>query len=81
MECLFHTESKNVAAYCKYHKCGMTVKQMKCKNCLGKQCYYLVKNEQHDYWRQRSVIKQKRIERKNEINMYIESILNNKTVV
>lgn len=71
MECLFHTHSNNVAAYCKYHKCGMTVKQMKAKNCLQKQCHYLVKNEQHDYWRQRDQIKQKRIERKQAIDEYL----------
>ena len=71
MECLFHTESKNVAAYCKYHKCGMTVKQMKCKNCLGKQCHYLVKNENHDYWRQRAKTKQLRKDRKIAINEYV----------
>ena len=71
MECLFNTASNNVVAYCKYHRCGMTVGQMKCKNCLGKQCHYLIKNEQHDYWRQRAQIKQKRIERKHAINEYL----------
>lgn len=74
MECLFNTNSNNVAAYCKYHHCGMTVKQMKCKNCLGKQCHYLVKNETHDYWRQREVQKQRRRERKQAINEYINSL-------
>ena len=74
MECLFHTQSNNVVAYCRYHKCGMTVKQMKCKNCLGKQCHYLIKNEQHDYWRQRAQIKQKRIERKHAINEYLAKL-------
>lgn len=71
MECLFNTQSNNVVAYCKYHHCGMTVKQMKCKNCLGKQCHYLRKNENHDFWRQQEVKKQRRKERKQAINEYI----------
>jgi hypothetical protein len=74
MECLFNTNSDNIVAYCKYHKVGVTVKQMKCINCLGKQCYYLVKNESHDYWRQREVKKKKRKYRKNAINEYISSL-------
>jgi hypothetical protein len=71
MECLFNTISNNVVAYCKYHKCGMTVKQMKCKNCLGKQCHYLKKNEAHDYWRQREVQKQRRKNRRKAISEYV----------
>lgn len=67
-ECLFNTHSNNVAAYCRYHRCGMTVKQMRCKNCLGKQCRHLAKNDEHPYWRQREVMKQKRKDRKNYIN-------------
>ena len=68
--CLFNTQSNNVAAYCKHHHCGMTVKQIKCKNCLGKQCWYLVKNEQHEWWSQRDMTKQKRKERKERMNLY-----------
>ena len=71
MECLFNTQSNNVVAYCKYHHCGMTVKQMKCKNCLGKQCHYLRKNENHDFWRQQEVKKQRRKERKQAIKEYV----------
>jgi hypothetical protein len=69
--CLFNTCSNNVAAYCKHHHCGMTVKQMKCKNCLGKQCWYLQKNEEHPYWKQREVAKQKRKNRKKAIEEYV----------
>ena len=71
--CLFNTHSNNIAAYCKFHKCGMTVKQMRCKNCLSKQCWHLVKNESHQYWAQREIMKQKRKERKNKINEYVIS--------
>ena len=73
--CLFNTYSDNVAAYCRHHRCGMTVKQMKCKNCLGKQCYYLQKDEDHQYWRQREATKQKRKGRKQAINEYVEQFM------
>ena len=62
--CLFNTNSDNVAAYCRYHHCSMTVKQIRCKNCLSKNCWYLVKNESHSWWRQREAMKQKRKDRK-----------------
>lgn len=70
-ECLFHTRSDNVVGYCRYHRCGMTVKQMRCKNCLQKQCRHLVKNEEHQYWRQRELVKQKRKIRKQMIDELI----------
>lgn len=69
--CLFNTYSNNVAGYCKYHHCGMTVKQIKCKNCLGKQCWHFVKNEQHGWWAQREDTKKKRKERKERMNAYV----------
>lgn len=75
MECLYGTQSDNVVAYCKHHRCGMTVKQMKAKNCLGKQCNYLVKNEQHAYWRQREVMKQRRKDRKKRVDNYVNNIM------
>lgn len=62
--CLFQTRSNNIAGYCKLHHCSMTVKQIKCRECLKKQCWYLQKNEEHSWWRQREVTKQKRKERK-----------------
>ena len=74
-ECLFNTSSNNVAAYCRYHHCGMTVKQMRCKDCLKKQCHYLVKNENHQYWKQREVTKQKRKDRKHMINEYVSQFM------
>ena len=58
--CLFNTHSDNVAGYCKLHHCSMTVKQIRCKECLQKQCWHLVKNEEHQWWRQRELTKQKR---------------------
>ena len=73
-ECLFNTYSNNCCAYCRHHKCSMTVKQMKAKGCLQKQCWYLVKNEYHPYWRQREATKQKRKDRKKMLDMYVENI-------
>lgn len=73
-QCLFNTCSDNCCAYCKLHNCSMTVKQMRAKGCLQKQCWHLVRNEQHQYWKQREAIKQKRIDRKQAINNYVISV-------
>jgi len=73
--CLFNTYSDNVAAYCRYHRASMTVKQMKCKNCLQKECRHLVRNEEHQYWRQRELTKQKRRARKQRLNEYMSTIV------
>lgn len=70
-ECLFNTYSDNTVGYCRHHRCSMTVKQMRCKNCLQKQCRHLVKNENHQYWRQRDIVKQKRKNRKQLINKFV----------
>ena len=72
-ECLFNTQSDNVAAYCRYHNCSMTVKQMRCKNCLQKECFHLVKNDDHPYWKQREATKQKRKTRKQLMNEFLAS--------
>lgn len=61
---LFNGYSNNCCAYCKLHQCAMTVKQMKAKECLNKQCYHLVKNEAHQIWKQRARTKALRKERK-----------------
>lgn len=73
-ECLFNTYSNNCCAYCKLHHCSMTVKQMKAKSCLQKQCWHLIKNETHQYWRQREVVKQKRKYRKDMLNAYVANV-------
>lgn len=67
---LYACYSNNCCAYCKLHKCAMTVKQMKKKECLQKQCWHMQKNEEHPYWRQREVMKQKRKDRKERLNAY-----------
>ena len=73
MECLFNTHSDNIAAYChnSEHPYAMTWGQVKCKNCLGKQCKHFEKEESHQIWHQRELMKQKRKERKNAIKKYV----------
>jgi hypothetical protein len=63
-KCMFNTESSNVAGYCKLHDAYMTVKQIRCKQCLQKQCWHLERNYEHKWWAQRAEKKQLRIERK-----------------
>lgn len=65
MQCMYGAESDNVCAYCRKHRKCMTVKQVKTKECLRKQCWYLVKYEEHSWWRQREIMKAKRKARKN----------------
>ena len=68
--CLYGTCSDNVAGYCRYHDCYVTVKQMRTKECLKKQCGNLIKNNEHPYWRQREITKQKRKSRKDRLENY-----------
>lgn len=56
--------SNHACAFCKYHNCHLTAKQMRCKDCLNKQCKHFVKNEEHPYWKQREAMKAKRHARK-----------------
>ena len=53
--------SRNKAVgYCHYHKAALTVKTMKCHECLKKQCDALKKYEEHDFWRQHEQKKERR---------------------
>ena len=54
---IFGSRPKKPVAYCALHCGALTVKEMKRKGCLGKQCWHLQKNEQHEYWRQRELAK------------------------
>lgn len=67
METLYGGCSENCAGFCRRHNCHLTVRQIKGRNCLGKQCWYLVKNKEHAWWTQRAATKQKRKNRKEEI--------------
>jgi hypothetical protein len=47
------TISRNKAVgYCYFHKAALTVKTMKCHECLKKQCDAFERYEEHDFWRQ-----------------------------
>lgn len=60
MNCLYGTESDNVCAYYRRHQKGLTVRQVRKKECLKKNCWYLVKYEQHEWWNQRRLTKERR---------------------
>ena len=60
--------SRNRAVgYCYFHKAALTVKTMKCHECLKKQCDALKRYEEHDFWRQHEQKKERRKARKRTI--------------
>ena len=71
---LFNGSSNNCCGYCQLHHCAMTVKQMRAKECLSKQCWHLTKYEEHPYWMQRESMKQKRKDRKTRIDKYVAAV-------
>ena len=73
---LFYTYSNNTAGYCLHHQCGVTVRQMKCKNCLQKQCRHFIKNESHGYWKQKKLIEEKKRAKKQALNEYLMLVYN-----
>lgn len=48
--------------YCRRHGKYMTVKQVKSKECLRKQCRHFDKHEEHPWWTQRAVEKARKKE-------------------
>lgn len=66
--------------FCKHHNCYLTVKQSRQHNCLQKQCRHLIKNENHPYWKQREITKQRRKDRKQQINAYVNTFHGGMTV-
>lgn len=56
--------ANHACAFCKYHNCHLTARQLRCKDCLNKQCKHLIKNNEHPYWKQREAMKAKRNARK-----------------
>ena len=61
---LYNGCSDNCCAWCSLHRCSMTFRQVRAKDCLNKQCRHLVKVEDHPVWQQRARIKVLRRERK-----------------
>jgi hypothetical protein len=63
--------SRNKAVgYCYHHCAALTVKTLKGHECLKKQCNALKKYEDHDYWRQREVVKERRKAKKQTSTKY-----------
>lgn len=62
-EVLYSTYAKDPCAYCRLKKVSLTVKQLKKKECLKKQCKWLSKYK-HEYWQQREEVKALRKARK-----------------
>lgn len=58
-------EKNRACGYCKHHHCYLTVKQVRQHDCLKKQCFYLHKNEDHEWWAHRDRMKQKRKAKQN----------------
>ena len=61
-------DKSRACGFCTHHNCYLTVKQLRQHNCLGKQCRHFVKDESHDWWHQREIMKKKRLDRKNRYN-------------
>lgn len=61
---LYSGTSSNLCGWCHYHNCGLTVRQMKLKKCLGKQCSALQKYPEHPVWKHRENIKDIKRKRK-----------------
>lgn len=57
--------NKNKAVgFCPHHGKCLSVKQLKAHECLKKNCWYLVKYEDHEWWHQRELAKQRKKEKK-----------------
>lgn len=50
--------------YCAFHKAFVTTKQLKKKQCLTKQCNRLIKQTNHEYWKQKELKKKNKVDRK-----------------
>lgn len=59
-----HVNADKVCAYCYKHKCSLTVRQLRQKKCLWKQCARLKKYPEHPFWEQREQRKKLRKQRK-----------------
>lgn len=67
MACTLGGSKEKCCGYCGLHKCNLTVKQLKSRECLGKQCTFL-KKLPHPFWEQREERKRLRKARKEHMN-------------
>lgn len=51
-------------AFCRQKGRYLTAHQLKSKGCLGKQCKFLAKIEDREFWRQRDILKKKKNEQR-----------------
>lgn len=63
MACKLGGSPKHICGYCRLHRCTVTVKQLKSRRCLQKQCRALVRVD-HPFWAAREKSKQLRKTRK-----------------
>lgn len=47
----------NPVGYCRLHKVTITLRQMRNRECLNKQCGWLKKHADHEFWKQREAKK------------------------
>ena len=66
---LHNTVARSPCAYCRQKCVSLTWKQVKSKQCLKKECWYLVKYD-HEVWRQRELQKERK-----KANKQIEELL------
>lgn len=59
--CAFHQYAKKTrcVAYCKRHRCYLTRTQLNNMHCLQKQCKYLKKDTEHQFWIEKEKRKKK----------------------
>lgn len=53
-------DKARACGYCHFHKKALTVKMLRQHECLQKQCKHLEKYEEHEWWNQRALEKQKK---------------------
>ena len=73
-ETLYHTYAKNPCGYCKKKEVSITVPQLRKKECLKKQCWHLVKYNDHPYWTQREAERRKKKENKKKRDEKIKAL-------
>lgn len=56
---LYNTVARSPCAFCRKKNCSLTYHQVKAKECLKKNCWYLVKYD-HEVWKQRDRAKEKK---------------------
>lgn len=55
-----HINRTKAVGYCRLHHAALTVKTLKKHECLKKNCNALKKYENHSYWTEREVLKERK---------------------